>query len=263
MRTRITGGVVAVVLAAGLYVPVAGAPGVQAAGAATAAGPTGILDGPERAVVNKRIIGRTVQDRPIRAFRLGDRANQWRVVAIGAMHGNEQQTPRPLLHLRDHQPITGVNLWVIPVMNPDGLRRGSRKNARGVDLNRNFPAGWRALDGNYESGPRPRSEPETRAVLRFLRRVNPDRMISLHQPLYAVDAKNSKNPRFSRRVANEMQLPIGNVDCNGTCHGTMTMWMNRRLDGASITAELSESPGETYLKNTAPNGILRAIGGSR
>ncbi|MDQ3416606.1 MAG: hypothetical protein M3474_05840 [Actinomycetota bacterium] len=180
-----------------------------------------------------------------------------------AIHGNEKQTPRPLLHLRDHQPITGVNLWVIPVMNPDGFRRGSRKNAHGLDLNRNFPAGWRDLDGNYDSGPPPRSEPETRAVLRFLRRVNPDRMISLHQPLYAVDAKNSKNPRFSRRVANEMQLPIGNVDCNGKCHGTMTMWMNRRLDGASITAELSDSPSETYLKNTAPSGILRAISGSR
>ncbi len=100
-------------------------------------------------------------------------------------------------------------------------------------------------------------------MIHFLRRVDPDRMISLHQPLYAVDVKNSKNHRFSRRVANQMELPIGNVDCNGKCHGTMTMWMNRRLDGASITAELSSSPSDTYLKDTAPNGILSASGGSR
>lgn len=257
-----TGAAVLALLGAGLQAPAAGT-GDAATPAVSSARPTGIFNGAERAVIGRRIIGRSVKDRPIRAYHVGDPDADRTVVVISAMHGNEQQTPRPLIHLRDHQPITGVNMWLIPVMNPDGFRRDSRKNAHGVDLNRNFPVGWRDLDGNYESGPKPASEPETRAVLRFLRRIDPDRMISLHQPLFAVDAKHSKNPRFSRRVARAMRLPIDTVDCGGVCHGTMTMWFNRRLDGASITVELSGNPSGTYLRNTAPTGILRAVGGSR
>lgn len=123
MQTRTAVGVGLVLLAAGLQAPVLGV---------TPAAPTGVLDGPERAVIAKRIIGRTVKDRPIRAYRLGDRDNRWTVVAIGAMHGNEQQTPRPLLHLRDHLTIKGVNLWGHPGDEPGRVpSRRSQERPRG------------------------------------------------------------------------------------------------------------------------------------
>ncbi len=236
------------VLAAGLYPPAA--PAAETRG-----------DGPT--VIERRVIGYSVRDRPIRAYRLGERDARWTVVAIGAMHGDERKSNRPLEHLRDHQPVSGVNLWVVPILNPDGWHRGIRKNARGVDLNRNFPVKWRDLDGPYESGPRPKSEPETRAIMRFLGNVRPDRMISLHQPLFKVDAKSSKNPRFSRRVARNMRIPIGNVDCGGVCHGTMTQWFNKRTRGASITVELAAHPSEHYVTKVGPNGLLRAVYGER
>ena len=83
---------------------------------------------------------------------------------------------------------------MVPVYNPDGLARGTRKNAHGVDLNRNFPYRWADLDGSYESGPRAGSEPETRAMMGFLREIRPSRIISFHQPLHGVDT-DTKNRR--------------------------------------------------------------------
>jgi len=36
--------------------------------------------------------------------------------------------------------IDNTVIWIVPAMNPDGLQNNSRYNARGYDLNRNFPA---------------------------------------------------------------------------------------------------------------------------
>jgi hypothetical protein len=55
-----------------------------------------------------------------------------------------------------------VQLWVVPLVNPDGAARGRRHNARDVDLNRNYGFMWRP--DAYASGDGPFSEPETRAV---------------------------------------------------------------------------------------------------
>ena len=92
-----------------------------------------------------------------------------------------------------------VNLWVVPVYNPDGFARHTRKNAHGVDPNRNYPYKWARLTGGYDSGPKPASEPETRAMMRFLSRVKPAYVLSFHQPLHGVDI--TERPAFSRRVA--------------------------------------------------------------
>ena len=118
------------------------------------------------------------------------------MLLIATMHGNEGAPRQILTTLRDGKPIRGINLWVVPVYNPDGLAAHTRKNAHGVDLNRNFPYHWADLDGSYESGPRAGSEPETRAMMRFLRKIQPRRIISFHQPLYGVDT-DTKSERFS------------------------------------------------------------------
>jgi protein MpaA len=206
------------------------------------------------AVIEKRVIGHTVRGRPIPAYHLGERGHP-KVVLIATMHGNESQPRQILRTLRDGKPVHRLNLWVVPVYNPDGLTRGTRKNARGVDLNRNYPYHWADLDGDYESGPRAGSEPETRAMMGFLRDVKPRWIISFHQPLHGVDT-DTKSPKFSRRVARHLDLPRKSFTCGGVCHGTMTGWYNANFKGVAITVEYGSRPSKRLMTRTAPRQVL-------
>ena len=213
------------------------------------------------AVVEKRVVGHSVRGRAIRAYRLGEPGKR-RVVLISSMHGDEQDTRQILRALTKGRAIRGIDLWLVPTYNPDGMARHTRKNARGVDLNRNFPYRWRDLDGSYESGPRPKSEPETRAMMRFLRDVRPSRILSFHQPLHGVDT-DTKNKKFARRVARKLHLPAKRFDCGGVCHGTMTMWYNHEFHGAALTVEYGASPSKRLMRRKAPAQVLRIFGARR
>lgn len=206
------------------------------------------------AVVEKRVIGHSVRGRPITAWRLGER-HKPKVLLIATMHGNEGASRQILATLRDGKPIHGLDLWVLPVYNPDGLAAHTRKNAHGVDLNRNFPYHWADLDGSYESGPRAGSEPETRAVMRFLKTIRPRRIVSFHQPLHGVDT-DTKNQRFSQRLAKALRLPRKSFTCGGVCHGTMTGWYNHHFKGSAVTVEYGAHPSRHRMRVAAPRQLL-------
>jgi len=242
-----------------LTLPAAGAAPAQAPAAAPAAP---AADRP--AVIAKRVLGKSVRGRPIVAWHLGepDAPDVQTVVLISTMHGNEPATRRILETLRDGAPIHELDLWVVPAYNPDGLARGTRKNAHGVDLNRNYPYEWADLDGNYESGPRPASEPETKAMMRFLSDVRPDRVLSFHQPLVGVDT-DTKIPSFARRVARKLNLPRKSLTCGGVCHGTMTGWFNHSFKGAALTVEYGYHPSRRRMTREAPRQVLSIFGAYR
>ncbi len=69
---------------------------------------------------------------------------------------------------------TGGEYWrVIPegtLTNFDGVEIRVNRDKEGLDLNRNFPSGWRQEFQQVGAGPYPTSEPEVRAVVDFITR---------------------------------------------------------------------------------------------
>ncbi len=220
--------------------------------------------GPRRpAVVEVRVIGHSAHGRPIYAWRVGDPHARVRAVAMATLHGNEPAPRRILWAIRDGRPVTGVDLWLLPVVNPDGLARRTRKNAHGVDLNRNFPYRWAPLGGSYYSGPRAASERETRAVMRFIEDVRPRYVVSFHQPLHGVDTSVRETRRFAGRLADRLDLPRKRLVCGGVCHGTFTEWFNHRFRGAAVTVEYGAHPSRHRMRVSAPRGLVAVLGGHR
>jgi protein MpaA len=213
------------------------------------------------AVIAKRVIGHSVKGRPIVAWELGQRAATTTAIIFAAHHGDEHAGTVALDALRDGRAVQGVNLWVVPKLNPDGYVRDTRQNARGVDLNRNFPRHWKRLTGYYYSGRRPASEPETRAAMRFMNNVDPTYVVSIHTPLHGIDIRHSKDRAFARTLARYLHLPSVRLNCGGRCHGTLSSWFNYHHKGACVTVEFGSMPSEHYLTVRAPRGLLRAVGG--
>jgi protein MpaA len=233
---------------------------VLAAGALSAPSASAV-DTDRSAVVQTKRLGTSVKGRPIYAYRVGDPDAKVTAVAMSTFHGNEPATRQILRSIRDGRKVRGIDLWLVPTINPDGLARHTRKNARGVDLNRNFPWRWADLDGNYESGRGPASEPETRALMRFFEAVRPRFVVSFHQPLNGVDTSVRSVRRFALRLARGLELPRKRLVCGGVCHGTFTQWYNHRIEGKAVTVEYGDRPSRHRMRVRAPRQLVRVLGG--
>lgn len=171
----------------------------------------------------RETIGSSAQGRPIVATLSGDADARLRVLVVGCVHGNETAGIRVARRLIANRAPRDVALWAIPSLNPDGVAAGTRGNAHGVDLNRNFPFDWRPLDGLEYSGPRSLSEPESRAAARLIRRIEPDLTIWFHQPFGLVD-RSGGEPGIERRFAKLIGLPYRGI---ARPPGSVSSWQNR------------------------------------
>jgi hypothetical protein len=215
-------------------------------------------------VLGRKVIGYSVKHRPIVAYHLGNPQARTTAVLLGQMHGDEHAgvvVARSLV--RGRTSVEGINLWVVPTMNPDGDAVRRRQNAHKVDLNRNWPRRWTELTGMYYSGRKPLSEPETRAMYSFLRSVRPRYLVSLHQPLSGVDTTDggALDKAFRNRLARNLGMARKAFRCWSTCHGSMTDWYTTRRYGIGITVEFGWHPARSYLVGKARRGIVAAMGG--
>lgn len=183
--------------------------------------------------------GHSVKGRELVARRVGPAGGPKTMLVVGEVHGDEEAGRAVIRKLRrQRNRARGLTVWTVSTVNPDGHAADTRTNARGVDLNRNFPLDWSgaSVPGSLEySGPRPLSEPESRGFRDLVRRLDPDVTILYHQPWDAVLGPCRGPARLQRRYARIARLDLDRCHGEGL-PGTITRWVDGR-DGVAFVVE--------------------------
>ena len=109
------------------------------------------------------------------------------LLVVGVIHGDEWQGEKIVEEMMK-LPHSNRVLY-IPCLNPDGKALGTRTNANGVDINRNFPAqNWKLLPRDrYFGGEEPLSELESQFLEQVIGEFAPDVILTLHTPFEVVN----------------------------------------------------------------------------
>lgn len=167
---------------------------------------------------NLSSLGKSYDGREIWCLRIGSASAGRKLVIDAAIHAREWKNTQVLMRqaeeiLREYnehkERFRRVCVYLIPMDNPDGVTisqygdRGIRNkklkkkikklghfstwknNARGVNLNNNFPAGFpekkkKKPDAVSYPGKKAGSEKETQALMKFIEKIKPDTVINLH-----------------------------------------------------------------------------------
>jgi len=206
-------------------------------------------------------IGRSVSGRPIVAERFGTPGGPV-VLLVGQIHGDERGSSPVLNRVRRDLVENGsaADVWIVRVASPDGASRRTRANARGVDLNRNFPTSdWqRTPRGRNFSGTSAGSEPETQALAGFIREYRPVLSVWFHQVGPMVDPHPLGDIRIMRKFASVTGYPLVSAPCSGVCAGTATTFHAETVSGA--TAFVVELPAKVSSAHVERNRLaVRAV----
>lgn len=239
------------------------------------------------AALRLMVVGRSLLGREIPALVLGEGADtrvlmaaafhgqEW-LTTLCALRLCEEMCS----HLRAELPLCGVSLtralqgrqvWFVPMCNPDGVeiaRYGSvaagafaataarmgadtpgvwRGNARGVDINSNFNAGWEEMQALAQKsgkncGESPESEPETRAMADLCRRVSFRHAVALHTQGEEIYWRYGEHtPPQSRLMAQVLSSVSGYVVADpseSAAHGGFKDWFIDYFARPAFTLEL-------------------------
>jgi predicted deacylase len=183
-------------------------------------------------------IGYSSEGRPLTVQRFGEGSTY--VLLVGGLHTGSEDNSRVLVeqlaaYLDAHPDVipASISVLVMASANPDGTANGTHTNARGVDLNRNWPADdWMADACHPETGcgrelggPQPLSEPETAALYAVIEEARPAVTIVWHAEAPLVEA--NEVPRAAR---------YGRAFAEGAGYDYVEEWTAYEITGQLIDA---------------------------
>jgi murein peptide amidase A len=202
---------------------------------------------PVRAEVSWVVGGESVEGRRIEYAVFG--SGEDTVLMVAGIHGNEEAGTPLLVHLAElavQLPtpswLEGRRLVILPWANPDGLAVGRRRNARNVDLNRNFPS--KNFRAQHSGGTTPLSEPESRLIHQLFEFYEPDRILSFHMPVDVIDYDGPAEG-LVRAMGEVSPLPVRRI---GSRPGSLGSWAGLDLGLPIVTVELPASARELELE---------------
>ena len=235
----------------------------------------------QNSLVRTESLAETADGREVIVVRYGDENASHHILVQCAMHARELMTSRVgadliwMLTAGYPEGIEDVCFHIIPLVNPDGMEialhgpaglrnqelasavkkwigKGDhsrwKANARGVDLNRNFDAGWdkltgRTAGGERYRGPFPHSEAESKALVDYTERYPFDCTISIHSYggtiywLGAAQAIRAKTKSFAETISTLTGYPMATTESNVE-KGGFKDWAVEVAEIPSVTIEI-------------------------
>ncbi len=196
------------------------------------------------------LLGQSSEGRPIVAARLhagrqDDEVIRPPLLVMGGIHGDEPASVAAVLDLVARWKSLGSlpgPVWVVPVLNPDGIAAGRKNSARDVDLNRNFPArNFSRVHGpGYDPGPAPLSEPETQTFESLVRLTHPWGVVAVHQPFACINHDGPAST-WADAVAARSGWPV-REDIGYPTPGSLGSWLGVDRGLPVLTIELPKGP---------------------
>jgi murein peptide amidase A len=213
---------------------------------------------PGNLVARTGVVGHSAQGRPIEVRQVGDPKWPGELLVFGCIHGDECGASA-IAPTTGGCPDPSADVFLVPNLNPDGSAARSRLNARGVDLNRNFPSQWRSVGapGDLEySGPRQFSEPETRLAARIIQALEPAATIWFHQyrgerPFVRAWGQSKSGGRHFAALA---RIPFRAMPWPA---GTGPNWQNHALRGAAFVVELPQGRLAPPMRERLSTALVR------
>ncbi|MBQ3642791.1 murein peptide amidase A [bacterium] len=173
------------------------------------------------------------------------------ILIIGVFHGEEPQGEY-LINKFLETDLSNIKnkLFIIPCLNPDGMRKNQRQNANGVDLNRNFPTkNWRITSRKeYFGGKEPESETETKFMTNIINEHKFDAILSIHAPFEIVNYDGPAEA-LAKKISEITGYPVQG-DIGYPTPGSFGNYCGVERNIPTITLELPETKTNEELWQT-------------